>query len=77
MSGQIPNQELLQFHDSFIELQSLCAFFCDSVVALATTRLDMDKRSINGLHIFAGQIQHRAKILDEQLLNLRTDKTNP
>ena len=60
-------QELPTLYDDFTQLQSLCAFFCDSVVALHIAEVDMDKRSVNGLHMFAGQVKRRAEALRQKL----------
>lgn len=66
-----PNQQLLQFHDDFVELQSLCAFLCDAMVAITLAELVVDKRSANGLQLCAGQVKRRAEALEAQLLGLR------
>lgn len=71
MSAQTSSLELLDFYDDFVEFQSLCMFLCDTVVALTIAELVMDKRSMNGLQVCAGQIKERAELLEEKLLGLR------
>ncbi len=66
MTTPTPNQQLLQLHDDFVELHSLSAFLCDAMVTITLAELVMDKRSVNGLHMCAGQVKRRAEALEAQ-----------
>lgn len=60
-------QELLAFYDDFVEFQSSCAFMCDAVTAMATTGMELDEASREGVHIFASQVKHHAQVLKDRL----------
>lgn len=63
--------DLIAFNDHFVEFQGACAFLCDSIIALTTAQLELDKASVHGLHMYAGQVKQRAQVLKEQLQELR------
>lgn len=67
----LPTNDLITFNDHFVEFQGACAFLCDSIIALTTTQLELDKASVHGLHVYAGQLKQRAQELKEQLQALR------
>lgn len=70
-STSSPTIDLLKFQDDFIEFQGACAFLCDSIIALTTAQLVLDKASVHGLHRYAGQVKLRAQELKEQLQAIR------
>ena len=69
--NQNPTNELLLLYDDFTEFQRQCTFLCDAVTALAMSGLVMDKWSVNGLQIYAGQVKERAEVFGKKLSKLR------
>ena len=64
---QPSGQSFAALYDDFTQLQSLCSFLCDAAVALQIADIQMDRRSVNGLHMCAGMVKQRAEALRGKL----------
>jgi hypothetical protein len=60
--------DLLMLYDSFSEFEACCAFFCDSVAALSSHRVDwIDESSAEGLRFFAQRLKEKSTALKSEV----------